>query len=85
MYNQYASTRQCENTCERFVVNSMHCPRANSLVLTWGPRCDCKEGYARLPNGKCVDLNDERCYDLHKPSRGWCTLFGSLFFLMNLK
>ncbi|KAJ6644433.1 hypothetical protein Bhyg_09402 [Pseudolycoriella hygida] len=76
VYNEYLGYRMCENTCENYERN---CGTINTLVATWKPWCDCKEGYSRLPDGKCVAVTDPRCYNLYKPSVAQCKLRGEVY------
>lgn len=65
---EYASDRPCENTCKNYKRDDCKGIEViNTLVpaVNWQPRCDCKEGYARLPNGKCVSVYDPSCINLY--------------------
>lgn len=42
----------------------------NYQPLKWGPHCECKIGFARILNGKCVPNNSTQCANLYKPSKG---------------
>lgn len=57
----------CGNTCENYKVP---CNIMLPMVLVWRPHCVCKEGFSRLPNGKCVALEDSECVELYRPSAG---------------
>lgn len=57
----------CGNTCENYKVP---CGVMLPMVLMWSPHCVCKKGFSRLPNGKCVALEDAECIELYKPSQG---------------
>lgn len=69
MYNEYLGYRACANTCENV---GYDCGTINTLIATWSPWCDCVEGYARLPNGKCVPVNSPQCKALHYVSVAGC-------------
>lgn len=51
-------------------------------LITWQPVCDCKDGYARLPNGLCVLKTNAYCVALYEPSPGGMFLF---FFIRDSK
>lgn len=59
--------RTQENTCRNHLVYNTGLAGSG---LFWAPRCECKEGYKRLPNGLCVLINDPECFKLWKPSYG---------------
>lgn len=72
----------CGNTCENYKVP---CGVMLPMVLVWSPHCVCKKGFAKLPNGKCVPLEEPECQELWKPSTGKSILdkkhwFNVLFF-----
>lgn len=54
----------CANTCENYNVPCNVTPPAG---IFYGPHCVCKEGFSRLPNGKCVDIDDTKCKELWNP------------------
>ncbi|XP_037033755.1 SCO-spondin-like [Bradysia coprophila] len=72
--SEWAYDEPCGNTCANYKVP---CKIMVPMVMMWSPHCVCKEGFARLPNGKCVAIDDPQCVNLWKPSRQQCIRRGN--------
>jgi len=64
----------CGNTCSNYKVP---CDKMVPMAMIWSPHCVCKNGYSRLPNGKCVRIDEPDCYALWKPSAAQCLRRGN--------
>ncbi|KAJ6645915.1 hypothetical protein Bhyg_01124, partial [Pseudolycoriella hygida] len=70
--------RTCRNTCIDY--NTKECMATTMPVPgPFIPVCECKDGFARLPSGECVDALDPRCYEYYKPTPERCAKLGKLY------
>lgn len=68
---QFSSSggRRCRDTCIGYT--TIECMATIMPIPSpYLPVCECKEGYARLPNGQCVDALSPECYEYYKPTPG---------------
>ncbi|XP_037037432.1 uncharacterized protein LOC119075146 [Bradysia coprophila] len=55
----------CANTCENY---NVPCNVSVPDGMFWGPHCICEEGFSRLPNRKCVAVDDPKCKEFWNPT-----------------
>lgn len=64
----YASGHRCPNQCK--YLKEICAEIMTHDLYSWIPVCECKTGYARLPNGACVSEKHRECVALYDPTPG---------------
>ncbi|KAG4066870.1 hypothetical protein HA402_012937 [Bradysia odoriphaga] len=68
--SEWSYDEACANTCENY---NVPCNVSVPHGMFWGPHCVCKEGFSRLPNGKCVAVDDPKCKEFWNPTSSTTT------------
>ncbi|KAG4074776.1 hypothetical protein HA402_006415 [Bradysia odoriphaga] len=70
--------RGCRDTCIDY--DTKECMLTTMPVpAPYVPVCECKEDYARLPTGECVEASSSECYEFYKPTPERCAKLGKLY------